>query len=809
MADLRIADAPEIDESEVQGGLKLPTGGFGNKAINMTTVANWVVKDKDLPSKGYVDDKFNQGNQGLVGHIANKNNPHEVTKEQVGLGNVDNTADADKPVSDATNAALNLKADKTSLDAKADKATTYTKVEVDDTINDIYQSLEDNFVANGAALPYDPQVTYNDGAIVNDSGTLKVVEGSNLELAVKADGVQVGDSTLDVFAEELAPIPQKLARENVSVWDFFTIEEKQEINRLYLAGTPQLFDAANQIQAFFDYIAANNVGTAYCSGTFYISKDLLLGGVNGSLTKQVIGNLVLNVFVPNTLVTMIKFQCGRYFNWSGRVETNGVGGVFYQNRTVMRGVQIGGEYASTSNNFDTIVVDGGFIDCGFISANLTSGTVVQSIRASRCGSGMVYGPDGIEDRSNRSLKATWSRVSDVTGTITQRTIISVEAMPPIDISTALLVRLGARKEQVHVVYSRDDVAKTLTIFPAVDSALTGGELVYFFGAAVYTTGADGGLVDIKKVTANNCSAVRWQNALYPGADGIILGEANAASLVIGSSPSSAHVGGSMAGIYTEGVEFDILRVTRAQLSYSIASNYALSQAKVYDVSNYRTLATNLITPQQAALTGVTLQVDGEFLSSENLPQNGSVTEIDITSKTRSTIVQRSNTKTFTILEPSVAMNNNFGFDHRDVVVFGSSANGLGIPTGVITFNAPDGWKINNLSTVSFSNFIRAPRFNLYADFINKNIVVTCSDTTTSASSTYDPPSIDAKQTVTTEITLQGVVVGQPVVAAFSRYDAGIKISAVVSAANTVTVIFENTTDAPIDLASGTLIVKPV
>lgn len=38
-------------------------------------------------------------------HIANTSNPHSVTKSQIGLGNVDNTADADKPVSTAQAAA--------------------------------------------------------------------------------------------------------------------------------------------------------------------------------------------------------------------------------------------------------------------------------------------------------------------------------------------------------------------------------------------------------------------------------------------------------------------------------------------------------------------------------------------------------------------------------------------------------------------------------------------------------------------------------------------------------------------------------
>jgi len=43
-------------------------------------------------------------------HEANTGNPHSVTKAQVGLGNVDNTSDANKPVSTATQTALDLKA---------------------------------------------------------------------------------------------------------------------------------------------------------------------------------------------------------------------------------------------------------------------------------------------------------------------------------------------------------------------------------------------------------------------------------------------------------------------------------------------------------------------------------------------------------------------------------------------------------------------------------------------------------------------------------------------------------------------------
>lgn len=44
-------------------------------------------------------------------HIASTSNPHTVTATQVGLGNVDNTSDANKPVSTATQTALDLKED--------------------------------------------------------------------------------------------------------------------------------------------------------------------------------------------------------------------------------------------------------------------------------------------------------------------------------------------------------------------------------------------------------------------------------------------------------------------------------------------------------------------------------------------------------------------------------------------------------------------------------------------------------------------------------------------------------------------------
>jgi len=62
----------------------------------------------------------NDTTQLLQEHTNSRNNPHAVTKSQVGLGNVDNTSDANKPISTATQAASNGKSDTSHTHAATD-----------------------------------------------------------------------------------------------------------------------------------------------------------------------------------------------------------------------------------------------------------------------------------------------------------------------------------------------------------------------------------------------------------------------------------------------------------------------------------------------------------------------------------------------------------------------------------------------------------------------------------------------------------------------------------------------------------------
>lgn len=97
--------------------------GLANEITNRTNAINAL----RIELKTYVDDLIADTGSDVTAletkvnnHIANKSNPHTVTKTQVGLGNVNNTSDADKPVSTAQATAI--------ADAKAAGTTAQTSI---------------------------------------------------------------------------------------------------------------------------------------------------------------------------------------------------------------------------------------------------------------------------------------------------------------------------------------------------------------------------------------------------------------------------------------------------------------------------------------------------------------------------------------------------------------------------------------------------------------------------------------------------------------------------------------------------------
>lgn len=114
ISDRKAADSANFKELEdamtaavdnLEGRIQATDGNLAKEIDNRKGEINRVEKliSDETATRAQADTNVNAK---VDSHIANKSNPHGVTKAQVGLGNVNNTSDADKPVSTAQATAI-------------------------------------------------------------------------------------------------------------------------------------------------------------------------------------------------------------------------------------------------------------------------------------------------------------------------------------------------------------------------------------------------------------------------------------------------------------------------------------------------------------------------------------------------------------------------------------------------------------------------------------------------------------------------------------------------------------------------------
>lgn len=100
---LKPNDAGKLTKVEpIYGEIKIPVANVVHAHTNGTLDVRIIPLDEN---------SYEPRNNNIQAHIARVDNPHGVTKAQVGLDRADNTNDLEKPVSTATQSALDLKAD--------------------------------------------------------------------------------------------------------------------------------------------------------------------------------------------------------------------------------------------------------------------------------------------------------------------------------------------------------------------------------------------------------------------------------------------------------------------------------------------------------------------------------------------------------------------------------------------------------------------------------------------------------------------------------------------------------------------------
>lgn len=164
-----------------------------------------------LKAQAEIDTSISNVQNNLNAHINNRTNPHRVTKEQIGLDQVDNTSDANKPISNATQTALNGKfsaTDGNALKQRVDNIPELvaTDITVDSDNDSVNISLDKTSIVDGTLsgttininsataskagilVPTDKSkidkiITNGNGTkYLSDNGTYKEVQGSSADI---------------------------------------------------------------------------------------------------------------------------------------------------------------------------------------------------------------------------------------------------------------------------------------------------------------------------------------------------------------------------------------------------------------------------------------------------------------------------------------------------------------------------------------------------------------------------------------------------------------------------------------------------
>lgn len=187
----------------------------------------------------------------LTSHKLREDNPHKVTKTQIGLSKVDNTSDADKPISTATQIALNSKVDKvngkglstndftTALKTKLEGIASGAQV---NTITGVKGDAETAYRIGNVNIT---KANVGLGNVNNTSDTNKPV--STAQATAIADAKKAGtDAQANLNAHKLANNPHNITKSTVGLGNVDNVKQLPASEKGAASGVATL-DASSKI----------------------------------------------------------------------------------------------------------------------------------------------------------------------------------------------------------------------------------------------------------------------------------------------------------------------------------------------------------------------------------------------------------------------------------------------------------------------------------------------------------------------------------------------------------------------------------
>ena len=627
--------------------------------------------------------------------------------------------------------------------------------------------------------------------------------------AIPFDGSSIADTFVAVTANNgtsTRTLREKL-REQVSIMDFLTAEEI-----IAYRASPTTYDASRPLQEFFDYISANNVGSANANGDFRTRKTISL--IGECQTMVITGHLRLLPLTGFVGECVFFWATGTEVSWFGKLDLFR-GTYTWSNREVEIGFKAGSapNGAAAPRTYIDEIFAGGYKQIGVYLGQASTGMTIRKVAVHGNGSGVQEYPQYSSPIFTSYLRSDYH----VNGS-QQYTEVKVDRLPPDNLVTQLYVRFtNGTKYDLHEVVSVDRVNNTMRVYPCIDYALVGNiESNYVYGGGIYTAGGDSSLLNLPNIYASINSFAVWLASLYPANVGSVVSEGNLATLVVGAERNKTTMGGCVAYLYTEANYFDFVKATSNMHWFRILTDAGLSIPKTLNMNAYRvnsaignSLEGNDLTQLITTSLGYECKFEGEVYVS---PQEFEITSLNRNTRTQSWYAISDLIIPITINEDTLGK---LGYHTRKirVVVNNSVTNST---TAKLTFTAPTGYTFNN-GTTSYvkDGMLGVCEFTFFIGDGNKihvSVDEHVTETATvkpSATLVYDPPNLLAGEQASIAVDIPNAYIGDTLVSSFSSPLSGVQMWASMSSAQIATVYFKNGTSEPVDIPSGTITVKVV